>query len=143
MRAYSVDLRERVLTAVDGNMPRQEVAATFGVSLATIKRLLTQRRDTGTLTPKTSPGRPPKIRPEQRAALWAQLEAYPDVTLATHCHLWEQAHGVQLSTRAMARAIKRLGWTRKKRRWVPPSVMSSSAPRTASASPGGMSMPSW
>ena len=114
-------------------MPRREVAAICGVSLAPSKRLLAQRRDTGILTPKPSPGRPTKLRPEQRAALWAQLEAYPDATLATHCSLWEQAHGVQLSTRAMARAIKRLGWTRTKRRWVPPSATSSSARHIGSA----------
>ena len=49
MRAYSVDLRERVVAAVDRNMPRTEVATTFGVSLATIKRWLVRRRTTGTL----------------------------------------------------------------------------------------------
>ena len=113
-------------------MPRSDVAVLFGVSLATIKRWLTHRRTSGTLVPKTSPGRPTTIRPAQYAALWAQLEAHPDATLTTHCELWEQTQQVRVSTRAMARAIQSLGWTRKKRRWVPPSAMRSSAPRTAS-----------
>ncbi len=106
----------------------------FAVSLATIKRLVAQRRDVGDLRPKTSPGRPAKIRREQHAALWAQLEVFPDATLATHCQLWQQAHSVVVSTRAMARAITRLGWTYKKRRWVPPNVMNNSVQATGSAS---------
>jgi transposase len=44
MKAYSVDLRQRVLAAVDRGMARSEVAATFGVSVATIKRLVALRR---------------------------------------------------------------------------------------------------
>jgi transposase len=38
MKAYAVDLRHRVLAAVDRGMPRSEVAATFGGSVATIYR---------------------------------------------------------------------------------------------------------
>jgi transposase len=44
MKAYSVDLRQRILAAVDRGMGRAEVAATFGVSLATIKRFVALRR---------------------------------------------------------------------------------------------------
>ncbi|MDQ5852065.1 MAG: helix-turn-helix domain-containing protein [Chloroflexota bacterium] len=68
MRAYCVDLRERVVAAVDRKMPRSDVAVLFGVSLATIKRWLTHRRTSGTRVPKTSPGRPTTIRPAQHAA---------------------------------------------------------------------------
>ncbi len=38
MKAYSVDLRERVVEAVEGGAPRAQVAGTFGVGLATLKR---------------------------------------------------------------------------------------------------------
>jgi transposase len=44
MKAYSQDLRERVLRAADLGRPRAEIVQLFGVSLATIKRYLKQRR---------------------------------------------------------------------------------------------------
>src|SRR5438034_11191743 len=44
MKAYSQDLRERVLRAVDQGQPRSEIVNFFGVSQVTIKRYLKQRR---------------------------------------------------------------------------------------------------
>ncbi|MDQ5851682.1 MAG: helix-turn-helix domain-containing protein, partial [Chloroflexota bacterium] len=111
MKAYSVDLRQRILTAVDRGMPRQQVVATFGVSLATLKRLLALRRATDDLTPKSPPGRRRSIPVEQHAALWAQLAAHPDATLDTHTRLWNEAQGTAVSRWTVGRAIRRLGWT--------------------------------
>lgn len=47
--------------------------------------------------------------------LLPQLEAHPDATLAEHCQWWEAAHGVQVSSATMSRAMKHLNWTRKKK----------------------------
>ncbi len=47
MKAYSQDLRQRVLRAVDAGQTQAEIAKTFAVSVATIKRYLKQRRETG------------------------------------------------------------------------------------------------
>jgi transposase len=58
MRAYSKDLRLRVLAAVDRGMPRKEVAKLFGVSSPSIKRWLKLRRERGGVDPKTIPGPP-------------------------------------------------------------------------------------
>ncbi|HEX4204263.1 MAG TPA: helix-turn-helix domain-containing protein [Ktedonobacteraceae bacterium] len=57
MRAYSYDLRQRILRAVDQGTPRAEICKTFAVSQSTIKRYLTLRRKTGDVKPKTIPGR--------------------------------------------------------------------------------------
>jgi len=133
MKAYSVDLRHRVLAAVDRGMARAEVAATFGVSLATIKRLVALRRTQPDLVAQRPSGRHRTIPVEQQRALWAQLEADPDATIAMHTERWNATYGTTLSQWTVGRAIRRLGWTRKKRRWVPPSVTSSNALRTASA----------
>ncbi len=119
MKAYSLDLREKVLRAVDQGYPRTEIVKLLGVSLATIKRYLKQRRETGEVAPKPIPGRPPKKLAPLQAGLVGQLQAYDDVRLEDHCRLWEQTQGVQVSTATMSRAIKRLGWTRKKKRWLP------------------------
>ncbi len=122
MKAYSPDLRERIVQAVDHGYKCADVIKLFGVSRATIKRYLKQRRETGQVSMKPIPGRPPKKFAPLQAGLVAQLEAHPDAILETHCQLWEQAHGVRVSTSTMSRAIRRVGWTRKKRRWVPLSA---------------------
>jgi transposase len=116
MKAYSQDLRERVLRAVDQGMPRSEIVRVLGVSLATIGRYLKQHRETGHVQPKAIPGRPSKKIQPLQAGLLGQLEAFPDATLAQHCQSWEQSHGIQVSRWSLSRAIQRLNWTRKKRR---------------------------
>ena len=119
MKAYSLDVRAKVLRAVDQGYPRTEIVKLLGVSLATIKRYLKQRQETGEVAPKPIPGRPPKKLAPLQAELVAQLQAHDDVRLEDHCRLWEQTHGVRVSTATMSRAIKRVGWTRKKKRWQP------------------------
>src|SRR5579864_1183340 len=123
MKAYSQDLREKVLRAVDQGYARQEIVKLLGVSRATIKRYLKQRRETGTVAPKAIPGRPPKKLGPLQAELVAQLQAHDDLRLEDHCQVWEQTHGVKVSTATMSRAIRRVGWTRKKKRWQPVSVV--------------------
>ena len=85
MKAYSIDLRERTLAALDRGMSRLEVVATFQVSLASLKRWHAARRDTGTLNPRpASGGLAATITPEQETDLRAQVAAFPDATLAEH-----------------------------------------------------------
>ena len=121
MRPYSLDLRERIVRAVDAGMAQTAVAATFGVGRATVQRYVTQRRRRGSLVPRPFPGRAARIGAAQAAALHAQLGAVPDATLAEHCERWAADHGVRVSVATMQRAVARLGWTRKKRRSTPPS----------------------
>jgi|SRR5215208_2210507 len=123
MRAYSMDLRERVVAAVDRGTPRKEIVRTLGVSEPTIRRYLRLRRETGSVAPKPPPKRPFSIGQsvQQRTVLWKQLEEHDDATLDQHCQLWEGKQGVRVSISTMSRAIGRLGWTLKKRVWVPPN----------------------
>ncbi len=104
----------------------------FGLSTATIKRYLKQRRETGTVAPKAIAGRPPKKLGPLQAELVAQLQAHDDLRLEDHCHLWEQTQGMKVSTATMSRAIKRVGWTRKKRHWQPVNAVRKSEPVGAS-----------
>jgi transposase len=92
MKAYSQDLRERVLRAVDQGRPRAEIVQLFGISLATLKRYLKQRREEGHVRPKVIPGRPPKKRAQVEADVLPQLQAHDDATLEQHYAMWEQAH---------------------------------------------------
>lgn len=138
MKAYSQDVRERVLRAVDQGIARSEIVRVLAVSLATIGRYLKQRRETGHVWPKAIPGRPSQKMTPLQAGLQGQLEAFPDATLEQHCQYWEQTSGMQVSRWSMSRAITRLGWTRKKRRWEPASAMKRHVPPIESPSSNWM-----
>jgi transposase len=117
MKAYSEDLRLRVLAAVGGGMPRRDVVRLFGVSLATVDRYLRLRRETGAVAPRPRPGPPPIKAAALAAALPPRLEASPDATLEEHCAWYARAAGVRVSTATMSRVIaRRFGWTREKSR---------------------------
>jgi len=79
MKAYSSDLRTKIMDAVDAGMSKSEAARTFRVGLATIKRYAALRREQGSLVPKPPPGRPPTIRPEQQEILCAIVAHHDDV----------------------------------------------------------------
>jgi transposase len=51
--------------------------------------------------------------------LRTQVTEHPAAYLDEHCALWEAEHGVTVSLSAMSRTIRKLGFTRKKGRWVP------------------------
>ncbi len=124
MGIYSKELRIRAVDAVERGIPRKDVVETFSISLTTLKRWLRKRRDGEDLSPGTSTGRKRRILAtlEEKQALWQQLEENDDATLERHCELWEHKTGVAVSVSTMSRAIrKKLGWSYKKRRWVPPS----------------------
>jgi transposase len=116
MRAYSTDLRERIVHAVASGQRKATVARTYRVSLSTVKRYVSQHAATGRLLPRRRTAPPPRIGGGQYPALLAQLDAAPDATLAEHCQMWEEAHGVRVSVPTMWRAIARVGWTPKKSR---------------------------
>ena len=125
MGIYSKDLRVRAVAAVERGIPRREVVGTFSVSLTTLKRWLRMSRAGEDLSPRSSTGRRRRIlaTPEEKKALWEQLEENDDATLEQHCELWEQKTGVLVSVSTMSRAIReKLGWSYKKRRWRPPNA---------------------
>jgi transposase len=114
MRAYSVDLRERVVKAADAGMPKSVIARTFSVCRATVSNYLALRNATGDIRPRPIPGRPAYIAGDGRQDLATQIEANPDATLAEHATAWERSHGTRLSISAMHRTIARLDITLKK-----------------------------
>ena len=116
MKAYSEDLRERVVRAVAIGTPRRAVAATFAVSVPTIERWLRLKRETGSLAPRPVPG-PAAVKTDALVvALPERLAEGADATLAEQCSWWRAASGVEVSTATMSRALARLGCTRKKSR---------------------------
>lgn len=114
MKAYSLDLRERIVSAVKGGQDKIEVARLFRVGLATVNRYLKLERHAGSLRAEPIPGRPRAIRLDDHAALAAQVEAHNDATLERHAELWASATGGRVSAKTMGRALTRAKLTRKK-----------------------------
>jgi len=100
----------------------REAARRFGVAVTTVKRAVVQERETGSLQRKPIPGRPRDINIEQEHLLLARLEADPNATVGEHCAWWAEQYGQLLSVATMWRAIRRLGWTHKKKHWQPASA---------------------
>ena len=104
-----MDLRERVVAAVDAGMTQPAAAARFGVSLRTVERYLARRRSTGGLAP-TEQRHGPKPEKRQRLQGWLpdRLDAAADATLAEHVAAFVAAGGQPVSLASMSRAIASL-----------------------------------
>ena len=117
-RAYAQDLRDRVL-ASPGLL--REVAERFGVSQAYVSRVRSRHARLG----QTSAGAQCNHVPLRLAALseplLAQVAKAPEQTLAQLCQWVQAEHGVQVCAATMGKTLKRLGLTRKKRPFTPPS----------------------
>ena len=136
MRAYSTDLKERLVRAVADGLPMREAARRYHVAVTTVKRAVVQQRETGSLERKPIPGDPRRIGPELEEVLRARLEAAWEATVLEHCAWWAERSGQELSEATMWRAIRRLGWTYKKKHWQPVSAT------RRRAQPGGRPRPS-
>jgi transposase len=113
MRAYSYDLRERVVRACDeGRGTRPQVADLFGVSTAWIRRLLQRRRETGSFAAKPPAGGPPrKMTPDRCNRLAVLVTEQPDATLAE----LRDRLGAPVHRSTVGRALARLGLPVKKK----------------------------
>ncbi len=116
MRAYSLDLRQKVVAAVErGDSTIEEVAASFGVGLTIDKKKLRQHRETGDLRPRPhGGGQTRRLSDKQLKLLRQEVTRNPDKTAAAlRDHLEERA-SVSVSRPTVTRALSELGLSRKK-----------------------------
>jgi transposase len=113
MRAYSNDLRERIVAAVErGEHSIRQIARLFSVSLSCVVRLLQRQRQTGSVQPKPHAGIPQrKLDAAAEARLLQLVREQPDATLAE----LRDRLGIRCSIMTVARALKRQRITRKKK----------------------------
>ncbi len=114
---YSLDLRERVIRAVDESpLTIAEIAEQFLVTERTIYTWLARRKEAQTLAPKPHAGGRALTVDEEGARLLAQLvEEKNDRTLAEYGDAYFEQRGVRLSRAALHRAMVRLKLPRKKK----------------------------
>ncbi len=140
-QAYSQDLRDRVLAAVDGGLRVREAAPLFRVSVSYIYKALERRAATGETRPSARGGaRRAVVLRSHEVALLEHLRAKPDATLSELRRWLFETRGVSISMGALWNGLDRLGWTLKKSRSTPRSRSAPTspppAPNGASTSPG-------
>ena len=120
-KPLSVDLRERVVSAVDGGLSRRKAAERFGVSISSAIRWTRLRRRTGEVRPQRQGGDKRSARIEAHGPLILSLvEARRDITLVElRAALAERGIGVAVST--LWRFFDRHQITLKKRPGTRPS----------------------
>lgn len=115
-RAYPVELRERVVRAVEENgLSYADAAETFDVGEASVSRYLHRARQ-GYLAP-TEPRRGTRrlLNDSALEVLVTLLQEHPDYTLDEHAVELTARTGIAASRATVGRAVRRLGYTRKKR----------------------------
>ncbi len=118
MNAYSEDLREKIVEAVERGMPEIEALRTFGVGISSVKRYVAAARQGRSLAPKKRPGSKPKLDEGARRLLEADLEEPPAATLPQGREFLRRVRGVGVSGSTVSGVLKRMGFSRKKDRWV-------------------------
>jgi transposase len=118
MKAYSEDLREKILEAVDRGMPKSEAARIFGVSRTSVKRYAAARREGRPLAPKRHPGSKPKLDERARQLLEADVEERPTATLKDRGRFLERAVGVSVSESTLSRLLRKMGFSPKDGAWA-------------------------
>lgn len=135
MKAYPVELRQRIVAAVDrrvGSLPT--VAALFHVSINCVANYLHLREETGSLQPRPNPGgRPPAIAEQHYHQVRQWLAEQPDLTLEQI----RQRLGVDCSLAAVCRTLQKWNLTRKKKRSMPPNSSAPTSKRNARIGPSG------
>jgi transposase len=130
MKAYSLDLRQKILRAYDQRLGSQRaVAALFGVSQSFVEKLLRRRRTTGDIAPRRHAGGRRAICNETAlAGIRRLVQEQPDATLAELCERLLAQQGLRVSVPTMGRLVIALSLPRKKSRSTPanrtPSVSS-------------------
>lgn len=112
-KAYDYDLRRKVIEAIELNgMKRCEASEWFGISRNTINKWFQLKAETGDVKPKPSKhqGHSHKITDWEQCHRFVQLHG--DQTQEKMAQLWPEP----ISSRTISRALKRIGFTRKKKR---------------------------
>jgi transposase len=113
-KAYSLDMRQCVLEALEGGMSKMQAHRSFQVSRSTIDDWLRLRRETGQVQDKPGLRRGRANAIHDLVVFEAFATRYCHATLAQMAVAWERETGQKLSLMTFSKALRRIQWTRKK-----------------------------
>jgi transposase len=132
-RPYSMDLRARVVEAVETGLSRRAAARHFAVSESFVIKLMQRVAATGSAAPSPMGGRKPYALAAHEAVVQELIEAQPDRTL-DELRAELASRGIAVGRTSIARFLDHLRLTHKKRRSTP---QSRSAPMSPPREPPG------
>ena len=100
MRAYSEDLRKKIVAAIERGMPKAHAARLFDVSLSSVKRYARSVRQGDSLTPKKSPGRPRKVNGSAQVLLEEDVKGRPAATIGQRRRFLEHPDALRFAVGA-------------------------------------------
>ena len=114
MKAYSPDLRQRIVESLSKGATSKAITERFDVSLSTVKRYKRDWKSGGSLVPKPIPGRPRLIQEAEQEEFLALVASKTNWTLDSLGDAWEERKGFKPTVSVLSRTCKRLKITRKK-----------------------------
>ena len=108
---YSDDLRQKVLAAVDRGERKSHVCRLFNISRNTLHLWLKRRESIGSISAIQRYPRGPQTKISDLQAFHSFAQRYGHLTQREMAQQWSEP----VSDRTIARALKRIGFTRKKR----------------------------
>jgi transposase len=119
MKAYSEDLRQKVVQAVQQHgTSKSQAARLFSISLSSLKRYIRLAGRGESLTPRKGGGRPPIADETAKRLLGEDIRTRPAATVKERRYFLEKAlAGKSLSESTLRRLLKRMGFSRKKGLW--------------------------
>jgi transposase len=100
MKAYSQDLRERIIKQWQDGSTQARLAETFSVSVSTVKRYIGRYETTGNVAATKQRRKQPRIRDDHAGLLRAQVARMDDATLEEHVAEWERTNIISLHIRS-------------------------------------------
>ena len=115
-KPYSMDLRERVVSAVDAEgMSRHEAAARFGIAVSSAIRWVARYRKTGSVESKIGGYKPKTLRGEHASWLVARCQE-KDFTISQLVEELQSLRGLKVDRRSVWEFLHAEGLSHKKNR---------------------------
>ena len=119
-KALSKELREKIVSAYERGLGTiKEVAEIFSITERTVAKYLQIYRETGDLTPKPLPGRPPILTDENLTIIKKIILLNKDGTLQDFRDAFENKTGIYVAISTMQNACEKLDMNRKKKVFTP------------------------
>ena len=114
-KPLSMDLRERVIAAVEGGLSTRQAAARFSIGIATAGAWARLKRATGTVRPARQ-GKPKgSVLDPHADFIFGLIKAVPDITLEEMAERLAQERGIEIVSTAVWKFLDRHDMTHKKR----------------------------
>lgn len=114
MKALSLDLRQRIIDALDKDATQGSIAKRFAVSDSSVERLATKKRLGLSLEPKPTPGRKRRVPEDKLAAFEELVRSRKDWTAEALADAWQAQGEASLSISTATRVLKQIRFSFKK-----------------------------